>query len=91
MKRRSDTDDRSENTRQEVECNPTFEKITYCKEALSKVICCEWRSKLRNAVNTITQIQVHGTRAFLYYILYTVIEKGFEIKSSDKLATIVRG
>ena len=38
-----------------------------------------------------TQIRVHGTRAFSDYILHAVIEREVEIKSSDELNTIVRG
>ena len=84
MKLRSDDDNRSDNKQQEVDYDAIFEKITSCKVALGKVICDnEWRSKLRNAINTMTQIRVHGTLAFSDYILYTVIEREATSVTSD--------
>ena len=37
-----------------------------------------------------TQIRVHGTRAFSDYILYAVMNRGVYITTSDELTTIVR-
>ena len=37
-----------------------------------------------------TQIRVHGTRAFSDYIIYAVINRGVTITTSDELTTIVR-
>ena len=91
MKRPSDADDTSSNKRQEVEYDATFEKITSCKVSLGKVISSnEWRNKLRKSVSLMTQMRVHGTRAFSDYILYAVIDRGVEIRNEDQLTTIVR-
>ena len=91
IKRTSDADDTSSNKRQEVEYDAKFEKITSCEVALGKVISDnEWVSKLRKAVDTMTQIRVYGTRAFSDYLLYAVINRGVQIKSSDELTTIAR-
>ena len=77
MKRPSDADDTSSNKRQEVEYDAKFEKKTPCKVPLGKVISDnEWVSKLRKAVDTMTQIRVYGTREFSDFLLYAVIERG---------------
>ena len=72
MKRPSDPDDTTSNKRQEVEYNAIFEKMTSCEVALGKVISDkEWVSKLRKTVDIMTQMRVHGFRAFLitFYML----------------------
>ena len=61
MKRQPDADDKSSNKRQELDYDAIFEKIISCKVALGKVISDnEWVCKLRKAVDTMTQIRVHG-------------------------------
>ena len=91
MKRASDADDRSDNKRQEIKYNTTYEKIICRKVALRKLISDnEWVCKLRNAVSTMTQMRVHGTRTFSDYILHAVINRGDTITTSDQLTTIVR-
>ena len=85
MKHPSDADDTSSNKRQEVEYDATFEKITSCKVSLGKII-----SQIRKACHTMTQMRVHGTRAFNDYILYAVIERGVSITTSDQLINIIR-
>ena len=58
-----------------------FEKITSCKVALGKVISDnEWVSKLRKAVDTMTQIRFYGTRAFSDDLLYAMINEEFKSK-----------
>ena len=37
-----------------------------------------------------TQMRVHGTRAFIDYILYAVIERGVSITNSDQLINVIR-
>ena len=57
---------------------------------LGKVISDEWVCQLRNAVNRMTQIRVHGTPTFSDYVLYALIKRGVTITTSDELTNIVR-
>ena len=41
-------------------------------------------------VDTLTQRRVDGTRAFLDYLLYAVIEREVTITTSDELTNIIR-
>ena len=91
MKHPSDADDTLSNKRQEVEYYATFEKITSCKVALGKVISDkEWVCKIRKAVDKMTQMRVHGTRAFSDYVLYAVMNRRVSITTSDELINIIR-
>ena len=91
MKRPSDADDTSSNKRQEVEYDATFEKTTSCKVSLGKIISeKQWLCKIRKACDIMTQMRVHGTRAFIDYILYAVIERGVSITTSDQLINVIR-
>ena len=50
----------------------------------------EWVCKIRKAVDTMTEMRFHGTRAFSDYVLYAVINRGVSITTSDELINIVR-